>query len=139
MLLYEETQFLFLSLPFVSHVQVFLSEISLVFHLKCPQSSFISHSYVFDYFCSVDTRFLYCFLSRYSVVLCIFMSSSSLCMDASTLSSMLTSIFAPSFLSASSISTSSLGCKALCIVMNFLFICSICFPSSSTSKIVPSI
>ena len=38
----------------------------------------------------------------------------------STLSSMLTSPFPPSFLGTYSLSTSSLGCNALCMIISFL-------------------
>ena len=43
-------------------------------------------------------------------------------MDASTVSSMLVSPRPPSFQDTYSLSTSSLGCNALCIVISFLFL-----------------
>ena len=52
------------------------------------------------------------------------------CMDVSTLSSMLASPLPPSFLDTYSLSASSLGCNALCIVISFLFLWSICLSSS---------
>ena len=51
-------------------------------------------------------------------------------MDVSTLSSMLASPLPPSFLDTYSLSTSSLGCNALCIVISFLVLWSICLSSS---------
>ena len=54
----------------------------------------------------------------------------SRCMDVSTLSSMLASRLPPSFLGTYSLSTSSLGCSALCMVISFLVFWSIC-PCSS--------
>ena len=55
---------------------------------------------------------------------------SSRCMDVSTLSSMLASPLPPSFLGTYSLSTSSLGCNALCMVISFLVLWSICLSSS---------
>ena len=51
-------------------------------------------------------------------------------MDVSTLSSMLVSPFPPSFLGTYSLSTSSLGCNALCMVISFLVLWSICLSAS---------
>ena len=51
-------------------------------------------------------------------------------MDASTMSSMLASPLPPSFLDTYSLSTSSLGCNDLCIVISFLVLWSICLSSS---------
>ena len=56
--------------------------------------------------------------------------SSSRYIDASTLSSVLANALPPSFLDTYSLSTSSLGCKALCMVISFLVLCSICLSSS---------
>ena len=60
------------------------------------------------------------------------MSSSSHCIDASTLSSILACPL-PSFFfffDTYNLSTSSLGCKALCLVISFLVLWSICLSSS---------
>ena len=46
------------------------------------------------------------------------------------LSSMLTNPILPAFLNTYSLSTSSLGCNALCMVVSFLVLWSICFSSS---------
>ena len=54
----------------------------------------------------------------------------SRCIYASTLSSMLASPLPPSFLETYSLSTSSLGCNALGIVISFLVLLSICLSSS---------
>ena len=61
---------------------------------------------------------------------CFSMWSSSRCMDASTVSSMLASPLPPSFLDTYSLSTWSLGCNALCMVISFLVLYSICLSSS---------
>ena len=109
-----------LRFPFLIHVKVFSCRISLVSCLKCPYSCF-SFPFLFSSYCSVD-----------DCVACnvaggcnqssseLFMKSSSRCIDSSTQSSMLTRPLPHSFLDTCSLSTSSLGCKALCIVMSFL-------------------
>ena len=51
-------------------------------------------------------------------------------MDVSTVSSMLASPLPPSFLDTYYLSTSSLGCNALCMVISFLVLWSICLSSS---------
>ena len=51
-------------------------------------------------------------------------------MDVSTLFSMLAYPLPPSFLGTYSLSTSSLGCNALCMVVSFLVLWSICLSSS---------
>ena len=61
---------------------------------------------------------------------CFSMKSSSHCSDVSTLSSMLASPLPPSFLGTYSLSTSSLGCNALCMVISFLVLWFICLSSS---------
>ena len=60
---------------------------------------------------------------------CFSMWSSSRCIDASTLSSMLASPLPPSFLDTYSQSTSSLGCNVLCMIISFLVLWSICLSS----------
>ena len=55
--------------------------------------------------------------------------SSSRCIDESTLSSMLVSPLPPSFLDTYSLSTSSLECYALCMIISFLVLWSICLSS----------
>ena len=61
---------------------------------------------------------------------CFSMLSSSHCIDASTLSSMLASPLLPSFLDTYSLSTSSPGCYALCVIISFLVLWSICLSLS---------
>ena len=58
------------------------------------------------------------------------MLSSSRFIDASMLSSMLVSTLSPSFLGTYCQSTSSVGCKALCIAMGALVLLSLCWSSS---------
>ena len=57
-------------------------------------------------------------------------SLSSRFIYTSTLCSMLVSLLPPSFLDTYSLSTSSLECKALCIVISFLVLWFICLSSS---------
>ena len=106
-----------LRFPSLSHVQVF----SLVCRLKNPYSCFFSH------FCFLVNFVLlihaFSVLSQVAVIglpARLFMQSSSRYIVASTLSSMLVSPRPSSFLDTYSLSMSSLGCKALCIVMSFL-------------------
>ena len=90
--------------PFISHVQVFSCEISIV-HIIVFLSIF-----VYNYFYSVDA-FVVCILSggcNQSSTAFFFMYSSSHCIDASTLSWMLVSPLPPSFLDTEILSTSSL-------------------------------
>ena len=68
-----------------------------------------------------------------------FMKSSSLCIDASTLSWILTSPLPLSFLDAYSLSTLSLGCKTSCIVMSFFFGPFVVVLLWYTFRMVPSI
>ena len=65
-----------------------------------------------------------------SLRLCFSMESSSRCIDVTTLSSMLASPLPPSFLGTYYLSTSSLGCNALCMVISFLVLWFICLSSS---------
>ena len=55
---------------------------------------------------------------------------SNRCINASTLSSVLASPLPPTFLDTYSLSTSSLGYNALCMVISFLVLWSICLSSS---------
>ena len=88
---------------------------------------------VASYFCSLVIVILLILLSVSFLVavispsLCFSMSSSSRCIDASTPSLMLASPLPPSF---HSLSTSSLGCNAECMVISFLLNWSICLSSS---------
>ena len=61
---------------------------------------------------------------------CFSLQSSSRGNDASTLFSMLASPLPPSFVDTYSLSTASLGCSALCMVINFLVLWSICLSIS---------
>ena len=128
-LLLEEIQFLS-RFPCLSHIQVFLCEMSLVCHLKCPYSCFSS------YFCFwVILVLLILMLSVLFLVAVISLSLwfsmwSLSCIDASMLSSMQVSPLPPSFLDTYTLSTSSLGCKALCNVIRFLVLWFICLCSS---------
>ena len=67
------------------------------------------------------------FMAVISPPSCFSIYSSSHCTNASTLSSMLTSPFPPSFFYTYSLSTFSLGCSTLCMVISFLVHWSICY------------
>ena len=92
-----------------------------------------------------DVQVLSCemFISRLSILLSVLflmavisprsyfsMLSSSRCIDVSTLSSRLASPLPRSFPDTYSLSTSSLGCNGLCMVINLLVLWSICLSSS---------
>ena len=76
--------FSLLRLLFLSHVQVFLSEISLVCCLKCPYNCFSSHFCFLVIFVPLMIILSISFLL--SVFLCIFIYSFSFYIDVSTLS-----------------------------------------------------
>ena len=119
-----------LRFPFLCHVHVFSCKMTLVSHLKRPWDCFTSH------FC-----FLVIVVPLVPVSLVLFlvavirlparfsMSSSSRCIDVPTLSSMLVSHFPPTLLDTYCLSTSPQGCNALCMVVSFLVLWSICLSS----------
>ena len=108
--------------PFLSHVQIFSCEISLVCRLKCL------HSCLFSHFCfQVIFALLILVLSILFPVVVI---SLPLCIYASTLFWMKASPLPPSFLSTFSLWRLSLRCKVLRIAMSFLFLWSICWSFS---------
>ena len=77
-------------------------------------------------------------MSVISLPLRLSMKSSSRFIDASTLFSMLVSPLPPPFLGTYGLSTPSLGCNTLCIVLSFLVLRYICW-SSSLDHLVPCI
>ena len=97
---------------FLSYVQVFSCELSLVRRLKCPQCCFSSH------FCFLVIAVLLILVlsvlflvAVISLLLHFSMKSSSRCIAVSTLSSMVTSPFILSFLNPYCLPTSSLEWK----------------------------
>ena len=106
--------------PFLSHVQDFSFEVSLVCNLNVITVVFLP-IFVSGYFCSIDACVI-CIVSggRYQSSSALFDVVSSRCIDASTLSWMLVSHLSLSFLDTCSQSTTSQGCKALRIAMSFL-------------------
>ena len=113
---------------FLSHVQVFSREISLMCRLKCPYSCFSFHFsflVIFDLLMLGVVCIVSCHCNQSSFVLFYVVFSSGI--NAWTLSWMLTS--PSSFLDTYSLSTSSLRCKVLCIVTSFLVLWSICWSS----------
>ena len=121
----------FLKFPLLGHVQVLSCEMFFISRLKRQWSCFPSH-FCFLFFVILlsivlSVLFLMAVISPRS---CFSMSSSSRCMDVSTLSSMLASLLLPSFLGTYSLSTSSLESNALCMVIIFLVLWSICLSSS---------
>ena len=89
--------------PFFSHVQAFSCEVSLVCRLKYPELFFFS--FLFSNCCSVDHSVVCAVSGCYNkCFFALFRHSSIPCIDASTLSSMVTSSLPPSFLDTYSIS-----------------------------------
>ena len=102
----------------------------LIGRLIRPWSCFPSH------FCFLNFVILLSLMLSILFLIAIISPSSSFsiqllsrCIDVSTLSSMLASLLPPSFLGTYSLSTSSLGCNALCMVISFLVLWSICLIS----------
>ena len=104
----------------------FPSDISLVSRLKFPHIPFLFSSYFFLLILVWSVLFL---VAVINLPLRLSTKYSSRCIKALTLSSMLVSPLPTSFLNTYSLSTSSLGWKALCIVISLLF-WSICLCSS---------
>ena len=103
------------SFTFFGHVNVFSCEMSLVSRLKCPYSCFTSH-----FFPVIVVPLLLAFWVFFLVtVICLPSRFLSRSIDSSTLSSMLASPLL-SFFMTYNLSTSSLWCKAVCIVISFL-------------------
>ena len=117
-------------LPFLRYVHVFSCEMSLVSRLKRPSSCFSSR------FCFLAIFVLLIFMSSVLFLVAVIriplsfsVLSLSRCIDALTFS-MQVSPLPPSFLDTYSLSTSSVGCKTLFLVINFLVLWSICSTSS---------
>ena len=109
---------------------IFSCEISLVCCLKCPYSCFSSH------FCFLIILFcwclccLYCFCSLYSVFIWIFLCNLRVFVSMHRHYLQCWRIlFLLFFLDTYRLSSSSLWCKVLCIVMSFLVLWSICWSS----------
>ena len=119
-----------LKFPFLSHVQVLSCEMS-ISRLKRPWGCFPSHFcfLVFVILLSIVLSVLF-LMAVISPLSCFSMLSSSRCMDVSTLFSVLANPLSPSFLGTYSLSTSSLGCNALCMFVSFLVLWSIYLSSS---------
>ena len=107
-----------LRFPFLSHVKVLSCEMLFISRLKRPWSCFPS------LFCFLVIVILLSIMLSLSFLVPVISPPSSRCIDASTLSSMLTSPLPHSFLETYNLSTSSLKCNALCIVISFFF-CSV--------------
>ena len=107
--------------PFFGHVHFFLCEMSLVSHWNRPKICFFSPLLFSVYFRSVDPRVISIVSSdcnqSSSALFYVVFESLYRCVNAA---SMLASPFPPSFLDTYSLLTSSLGCKALCMVIKFL-------------------
>ena len=123
-----------LKFPFLSHVLVLSSEM-FISRLKCPVSVFFlvfSLAFVVLLVIVLSVWFL---MAVNSIPSSFSMLSSSRCIDAS---SMLES--SPSFLDTYCLSPPFLGFNALCMVISFLVLWSICLSSSwSTSQRIPNI
>ena len=120
-----------LRLPFLNQVHVFSCDMMFISCLKRLWICFPFH-FCFLYIVILlsivlSVSFLMAVISPHSSFS---IKPSSRCIDASTLSSMLASPVPPSFLGTYNLSTSSLGCDALCMVISFLVLWSICWSSS---------
>ena len=117
----------FLRFPLFSHVHVYSCEMSVVSLLKPPRGCFSSH-FLFSGYCrsagprvvSIVSGAVISLPQRFS------MWPSCRCIEASTLSSMLTSPLSPSLLYIYNLSTLSLRCNALWMGIRFLVLWSIC-------------
>ena len=99
-------------LPFLSHVQVFSCKISLVCCLTCLYICFSSYFCFLVIFVPLMLVLSVLFLvAVISLLPRFFISSFSHCIDTSMVRPL------PSFLSTYNLSTSPMGCKALCIVV----------------------
>ena len=103
---------------------------SLVSRLKRPQNCFSSKFYFLVIYILLVLVLSVLFLVAVISFPHFSMLSLSRCIDASTLFSMLVSPLPLSFLDTYSLSTSSLGCNALYMVISFLVTWSICLSSS---------
>ena len=119
-----------LRFPFLSHVHVFLCEMSLVSLLKRSYSCFFSPSLFSGYFLSVDPHVLSiisggCNQSNSALFYVDF--ESYRCINAVFNASKSSSSFF--FFYTNSLSTSCQGCKALYMIISFLILWSICLSS----------
>ena len=112
--------------PFCSHVSC---EISPIHSLKYPYTCVTSH-FCFLIFFVVLFILILSVASVISLSLLFLMKSCRPHIDTSMLSLMLVRPLPPSFLDTHSLSISALGCKAWCIIINFLVLWSICLSSS---------
>ena len=121
----RKDSFSFLRFPFLSHVQVFFSwKIPFVCRKKCPY-------YRFSIYCwSVHPCFVCVVSGRCNQVFrCPFWNSLRDVLSMYRRYSQWWPSPLTPFLDTYSLSTTYLECKALCIVMNFLILWSICFSS----------
>ena len=116
-----------LRFAFLGHVQVFSCEMSLVSRSNRQQCCFSSQlCFLVSVILLVLVLLVLLLVTAISLPPPFCMHSSSLCIDASTLSSMLAPHLPPSHFDTYSLSTSSLGCNDLRMVISFLVIRSIC-------------
>ena len=109
-----------LKFPFLSHVQVLSCEMLFISRLKRPWSCFPSH-FCFLVFVIVIYRVVSIVSDgRNQSWFVLFYVVFDHCMAESTLFSILARPLPPIFLDTYSLSTSSLGCNALCMVISFL-------------------
>ena len=114
-----------LMFPALSHIQVFLSEMFFISRLKLSELFFFPSLFPSYYHSLVHRVISIVFMAVINPLSCFSMQSSSRCIDASKLSSMLASSIPPSFLDTYSLSTLSHGCNTLCMVISFLVLWSI--------------
>ena len=117
-------------IPFLSPVQVFSFEISLLCRLKYTKNCFSFH---FCFLVIIDllilvllVLFFDSLISHFWLFLCCLLSSFR-CIDV--IYTLPATYLSPSFLDTYSLFSSTLRCKALCIVISFLVLWSICWNS----------
>ena len=119
-----------LGFSFLSYVHVFPWDMSLVSSLKRSYSCLCPNLFLVIVVPLVLVSLVLvlvaviCLPPNFSIL------SSSRCIDVSTQSSMQASPLRPSLLDTYILSTSSLGCNSLCMVISFLVLWSICLSSS---------
>ena len=114
--------------PFLSCVQAFWCEISLVSRLKYPYSCFSSH---FCFLALVVQFIILLFILFLDAIIgLVVFESSYWCIDTIFNAVESSSSFFLFFFDIFYLSPSSLGCKALCIVISFLVLWSICWHPS---------
>ena len=129
-LLSGKIQFRSYVFPFLATIPVFLCGISLISRFKCPLSCFLPIYFLFIVLLLVLILLVLFLIAVISLPPGFCMWSLSRRIDALKLSSILGRPLPPSFIVIYSLSSSCLGCNALCMVISFLVLWSIRLSSS---------